>query len=77
MVNVYRRRCSHHACSTIPSFIFESSKMAAYCKQHAEDWMANVHNRRCSHESCVKKRAPTSKAVRQRLTASNMPKTGW
>ena len=35
-----------------PTYNFEGSKPAAYCKQHAENGMVNVRSKRCLHDSC-------------------------
>ena len=40
-------------CLKLPSINVESSKTAAYCKQHAEDGMVNVRARRSSHDCCT------------------------
>lgn len=45
--------CAHDSCKTNASFNAKGSKMAAYCKKHAEDGMVNVHHRRCTHGSCT------------------------
>ncbi|CAN0479868.1 unnamed protein product, partial [Scytosiphon promiscuus] len=52
-----RKRCLHDSCAKGPSFNVEGSKMAAYCKQHADQGMVNVSSKRCSHSLCT--RQPT------------------
>ena len=48
-------RCSHASCTKRPSFNFEGSTTAAYCRQHAVDGMVDVVSKRCSHDSCTKR----------------------
>ena len=49
MIDVRNKHCSRDQCTIIPTFNFEGSRNAAYCKQHAEDDMVNVLARRSSH----------------------------
>lgn len=52
MVDVHNRRCSFTSCTKRPSFNVDGVKVAAYCKQHADDGMVNVYHKRCSYASC-------------------------
>ena len=51
------KRCVHITCTKRPSFNVEnnveSSRTAAYCKQHAQDGMVDAINIRCSHRFCT------------------------
>ena len=67
MVDVFRKRCSHDACTKIPCFNVEGSRTPAYCKQHAKDGMVDITNKRCSHDSCT--RRPSFNAEGSRTAA--------
>ena len=54
MVSVRSRRCLHDSCTKVPSFNYEGSAKAAYCKQHAEDGMRYIRGKLCSHNSCTR-----------------------
>ena len=60
MVDVVSKRCSHDACTRIPTFNAEGCKTPKCCKQHAKKGMVNVLKRQPSNE-------PSSKRPRSNL----------
>lgn len=55
MINMFRKRCSHAACTRHPSFNLDGIKTAVFCKEHADKEMVNVLNRHCSDDSCTRR----------------------
>ena len=51
-VNSVSLLCSKRSCTTRPSFNFQGTKRAAFCKRHSRDGMVCIAHKRCVRDRC-------------------------